>query len=73
MFTYQTPTRHALLGNQRNLCVKFVGQGHRFDLDIVVYLCVCMLVDYILKDPTERDRLSICLTPRVYPQWLVIF
>jgi len=28
-------------------------------------------VDYILKDPSERERLNIHLTPRIYPQWSV--
>jgi len=39
---------------------------------LCLMLLLMLAVDYILKDPTERERLNIYLTPRVYPQWLVI-
>lgn len=35
-------------------------------------LTILLTVDYILKDPTERERLNVHQTPRVYPQWLVM-
>ena len=38
---------------------------------MMMMMMMMFTVDYILKDPTERERLNVHLTPRVYPQWLV--
>ena len=38
----------------------------------MMMLTIVLTVDYILKDPTERERLNVHETPRVYPQWLVM-
>ena len=37
-------------------------------MPLLMMMMLLMTVDYILKDPTERERLSIHETPRVYPQ-----
>jgi len=42
-------------------------------LYIILLYCVCIVVDYILKDPNERQRLRILQIPRVYPQRFLSF